>query len=62
MVLAREARRERRHFPDSFADWLDECGQAALADAWRRRGTLALGQASAPKEPEEDAAYPRPGL
>ncbi|MCR5259367.1 MAG: hypothetical protein K6E40_14560, partial [Desulfovibrio sp.] len=60
-VLAEETRRTRRRFPDSFASWLEAQGQAALADAWRRRGTLALGQASAPApEPEEDG--PRPGL
>ncbi len=46
----------------AFADWLELQGEPALAERWRRRGTLSPQQASAPKEPEEDAAYPRPGL
>ena len=57
-VLTADARKARRHFPDSFADWLDLQGQTALADAWRHRGTLLPQPAPEPEEP----SWPRPGM
>ncbi len=46
----------------AFADWLEAKNEAALADAWRRRGTLSPQQASSPEpEPEDDFGL-RPGM
>ncbi len=56
-VLAADARKARRRFPDSFAGWLDERGEPALAALWRHRGSEAPQQAPDPKD-----YGPRPGL
>ncbi len=53
--LTAEAKGAGRRFPDSFAAWLDEQGQASLAALWRRRGR------SAPLQAAEQEA-PRPGM
>ena len=58
-VLTADARKARRCFPDSFGEWLALQGQVALASIWRHRGSMVPQPAS---EPEEDSAYPRPGM
>ena len=58
-VLTADVQRGRQRFPDSFASWLDAKNEVALASLWRHRGIA--GPQPAP-EPEEDSAYPRPGL
>lgn len=42
----------------AFADWLEAKNEAALADAWRHRGSVSPQQAPEPEEP----SWPRPGL